>query len=182
MCLIHFCLGVLRVIFSLKKTEVKFYRHSPSFTVNTPNSGWHNTSCLFISLWQFVRFEQHPGTRSRWPRASSKTQTRAQLAGSSIQSTLKCFDNYRISDSSAFHQRRAPAFYPHGSAYLCHVVFGPILPSESCGWLDFGGEDLPEPPLQLLHVRRLGSGQVEASSSLLAVPSSQRPDHLLTEM
>lgn len=70
-------------------------------------------------------------------------------------------------------------FYFHGSSYLwLHVVFGPILQSERRGRLDFGGEDLPEPPLQLLHVGRFGSGQVETSSSFLPVPSSQRPNHL----
>lgn len=65
---------------------------------------------------------------------------------------------------------------------LSHVqlrdVFGPVLPSDGCGRLDFGGKDLPEPPLQLLHVGRFGSSQVEASSSFLPVTPSQRSDHL----
>jgi len=55
----------------------------------------------------------------------------------------------------------------------------PHLWSDSCGWLDFGGEDLPEPPLQLLHVRGFGSGQVEASSPFLPVSSTQCSDHLV---
>lgn len=54
----------------------------------------------------------------------------------------------------------------------------PLLLSEGGGRLDFGGQDLPEPPLQLLHVGRFGSGQVEAAASLLAVDSSQRSEHL----
>lgn len=58
------------------------------------------------------------------------------------------------------------------------VVVDALLRSERRGGLDFGGQDLPEPPLQLLHVGRLGPGQVEASSSLLPVASAQRPDHL----
>lgn len=69
-------------------------------------------------------------------------------------------------------------FYFHGSSYLLLHFSGPVLPSERRGRLDFGGEDLPEPPLQLLHVGRFGPGQVEAASPLLPVPSTERPDHL----
>lgn len=52
------------------------------------------------------------------------------------------------------------------------------LRSEGGGRLDFGGQDLPEPPLQLLHVGRLGSRQVEAAPSFLSVHTSQRSEHL----
>lgn len=72
-------------------------------------------------------------------------------------------------------------FHFHGCFSLCHSpapCFCSILTSDSGGWLDFGGEDLPEPSLQLLHVWRFGSGQVKASSPLLSVPSSQRSTHL----
>lgn len=53
-----------------------------------------------------------------------------------------------------------------------------FLHSEGCGRFDFGGQDLPEPPLQLLHVGRFGSCQVEAASSFLTVYSSQCSEHL----
>ena len=46
------------------------------------------------------------------------------------------------------------------------------------GRLDLGGEDLAEPPLELLHVGGLGPGQVEPDPPLLPVPPAQRPAHL----
>lgn len=91
---------------------------------------------------------------------------------------------YRGHFSPAFHQEGTRNLFISMEAFIFAisrlplVVFGPILQSERRGRLDFGGEDLPEPPLQLLHVGRFGSGQVEASSSFLPVPSSQHPDHL----
>lgn len=57
-------------------------------------------------------------------------------------------------------------------------VWPSFLHSEGRGRLDFGGQDLPEPPLQLLHVGRFGSCQVEAASSFLTVYSSQCSEHL----
>lgn len=65
--------------------------------------------------------------------------------------------------------------------FRCHTpvtVRCSVLHSEGGGGLDFGGQDLPEPPLQLLHVGRFGPGQVEAASSFLTVHSSQRSEHL----
>lgn len=53
-----------------------------------------------------------------------------------------------------------------------------VLHSEGRGRLDFGGQDLPESPLQLLHGGRFGSCQVEAASSFLTVYSSQCSEHL----
>lgn len=73
---------------------------------------------------------------------------------------------------------RFSSYFRHVPGCRLSFLSLPVLHSDGRGWLDFGGEDLPEPPLQLLHVGRFGSGQVESSSSLLPIPSSQCPDHL----
>lgn len=69
---------------------------------------------------------------------------------------------------------RLTSFWQH----VAGVSASFLLWSECGGWLDLGGQDLPEPPLQLLHVGGFRSGQVEASPPLLSIPSSQRPDDL----
>lgn len=72
-----------------------------------------------------------------------------------------------------------PAFSSNGKIYVLRpTVRCSVLHSEGGGRLDFGGQDLPEPPLQLLHVGRFGSCQVEAASSFLSVYSPQSSEHL----
>lgn len=78
----------------------------------------------------------------------------------------RCFVSFVLSSDGKMNFSR-PTFLPSS-----------VLRSEGGGRLDFGGQDLPEPPLQLLHVGRLGSGQVEAAPSFLSVHASQRSEHL----
>lgn len=164
---------------------------------------WHHTNLLIskCSFWAASVLFEPRITCPLWVLSKTKSNVEPQkstiwslsLLSESIQLIVSACVVLKPSSTffTDFKSLSVPFSFPSGGPCSCYSQFFissvwlqvivHILRSDCGGWLDFRGEDLPEPPLQLLHVGRFGSSQMEAASPLLSVPSSKRSAHLQFE-